>query len=308
MPQNDARLYLPLNSKAKKFAVLLGIPATIAAGVTASALLGQTQPAPAPAALQNQPAAAQNQPASAVNRNVVVLDPAHGGPDAGAKLGDRLLEKDVTLALAARLRTALTAAGFTVVSTREADSFNPLTTDQRAETANRAHAMACLVIHATGSGSGVHLYTSTLEPKDPPDAADGDFEPTPWDLAQAESVRESLHLESDLGTALGAAKVPVVMARAAVRPLDNLMCPAVAVEVAPLGVAGGDATAVSDPDYQQRLAETLTRALQAWRSHADSSPPHGAATQADQAQAAMKARAAADAAGAAAAKAHGGTQ
>jgi N-acetylmuramoyl-L-alanine amidase len=246
-----------------------------------------------------------------MNHNVVVLDPAHGGADSGAKLGDQLLEKDVTLALAARLRTTLTAAGFTVVSTREADSFNPPTNDQRAETANRARTVACLVIHATGTGSGIHLYASTLDPKNPPAAGD-DFEATPWDSAQAESVTQSLHLESDLNAALGTANLPVVMGRAAVKPLDNLTCPAVAVEVAPLGVAGGDATAVTDANYQQRVAEALTRALQSWRTHAD--PPATAEVPTDQTRAAAKATAAADAAGQAAAKGHsagstqGGTQ
>ena len=220
-----------------------------------------------------------------MNKNVVVLDPAHGGPDAGAKLGDRLLEKDVTLALAARLRAALAAAGFTVISTREADSLNPLTNDQRAEIANRAHPLACLVIHATGTGSGVHLYVSALDPKDPPDAgteADAAdrpaFEPTPWETAQAASVRQSLRLESDLSAALGAANLPVISGRASVRPLDSLMCPAVAVEVAPLAVAGGGTAPIpipmTDPGYQQRLADALARSLQIWRSHADPPASH----------------------------------
>ena len=224
-----------MNPKAKRFASLLAAPATIVLGTAASVLLGQTQGA-SPA---NQ--------ASAMNRNVVVLDPAHGGPDTGAKLDERLLEKDVTLALAARLKAALTSAGFTVVSTRDADSLNLLTSDQRAETANRAHAVACLVIHATAAGSGAHLYASTLTPKDPPDAtADVDpsykpaFEPTPWETAQAESVRQSLKLEAELSAALGAAHMPVVAGRAAVRPLDNMTCPALAIEVAPLAVAGED--------------------------------------------------------------------
>jgi N-acetylmuramoyl-L-alanine amidase len=302
----------------KNVAVLLAAFATAGAVV----LLGraQSQSAAAPAAASQ---VAQSAPALTMNHNVVVLDPAHGGPDAGAKLGDQLQEKDVTLALAARLRAALTAAGFTVVSTRDADSPTPLTNDQRAETANRAHAVACIVIHATGSGSGVHLYASKLEPKDPldaGDAADADskpvFEPTPWDLAQVDSVRQSLHLESDLNAALGTANLPAVMGRAAVRPLDNLTCPAVAVEVAPLVVAGEDATPVTDADYQQRLVDALTHALQSWRGHADPAVAQGAAVSpkaaipADQAKAAAKATAAADAAGRAAAKAHanGGTQ
>jgi N-acetylmuramoyl-L-alanine amidase len=247
-----------------------------------------------------------------MNRSVVVLDPAHGGPDAGAKLGDQVLEKDVTLALAARLRTVLTAAGFTVVSTREADSLTALPNDQRAETANRAHAMACIVIHATGTGSGVHLYVSQLQPKDQPDQTDeaegedrAPFEPTPWDSAQAESVGQSLRLQSDLATALGAAKLPAVTGRASLRPLDNLTCPAVAVEVAPLAVAGEDSTPVTDKDYQQRLAETMARALTSWRSDANAAAAKATAAAAEakaaQTRAAAKAAAAADAAGAAAA-------
>lgn len=254
-----------------------------------------------------------------MNRNVVVLDPAHGGPDTGAKLDERLLEKDVTLALAARLKAALTSAGFTVVSTRDADSLNLLTSDQRAETANRAHAVACLVIHATAAGSGAHLYASTLTPKDPPDAtADVDpsykpaFEPTPWETAQAESIRQSLKLEAELSAALGAAHMPVVAGRAAVRPLDNMTCPALAIEVAPLAVAGEDTIPVTDPGYQQRLADTLAKALQLWRGEIQPPPAAGPkpAAPTDQAQAAAKATAAADAAGRAAAKSHdgGGTQ
>jgi len=233
----------------------------IVAGVglaVAAALLGQSQITP---------------PATA--RAVVVLDPAHGGPDTGAKLGDHLLEKDVTLALAARLRAELTAAGFSVVSTREADSFTPLTGDQRAEIANRAHATACVTIHATGTGSGVHLYVSELEPKEltePADDATGEppppFEPTPWAMAQAESVGQSLRLQSTFGAALAAARIPVATGRAAVLPLDNMMCPALAVEVAPLVVAGEDTIPVTDPVYQQRLAESMAGALKSWRSHA----------------------------------------
>jgi len=259
----------PLDLHPKHATAQLVAPATVVLALAASALLlGQTQ--------------TQTPALPAMNKNVVVLDPAHGGPDAGAKLGDQLLEKDVTLALAARLRAALAAAGFTVVSTREADSFNPLTNDQRAEIANRAHPLACIVIHATGTGSGVHLYASALDPKDPATAAGADdrpeFEPTPWETAQAESVRQSLRLEGDLSAALGAANLPVISGRASVRPLDSLMCPAVAVEVAPLAVAGGGTAPIpipmTDPGYQQRLADALARSLQIWRSHADPPASH----------------------------------
>ena len=81
-------------------------------------------------------------------------------------------------------------------------------------------------------------------------------------------MAQSLQLEGDLGAALKTSGIPVVSGRAALRPLDNLVCPAVAVELAPLGNAGGDATPVTDPEYQQRVADTLSRGLQAWRGQA----------------------------------------
>jgi N-acetylmuramoyl-L-alanine amidase len=263
-----------LNPKTKKLAALLAVPASIMLGMVASVFASGGQASPQP---QN-PAGGQ---APAVSR-VVVLDAAHGGSDAGARLGDQLLEKDVTLALAARMKAALAAQGFIVVSTREADLLTPLTTDQRAEIANRAHALACIVIHATGRGSGVHVYASALPPKETADV-DSDsgghaaFEPIPWDTAQAESVGQSVQLETELSTALTTAKLPVLQGRASVRPLDNMMCPAVVIEVAPLVVADGDSTPVTDPDYQKRVADTLARAVQSWRGHASASGPRTAA-------------------------------
>jgi len=211
--------------------------------------------------------------AAGMNKSVVVIDAAHGGTDAGAALGDRVLEKDVTLALAGRLRGALTAAGFTVVSTRDADPASAPSSDQRAETANRAHALACLVIHATGSGSGVHLYTSALPADDASEdaAASGDaaaFAAVPWETAQAGSVAQSLRLAGDLNAALKAGGLAVVMGRAPLRPLDNMMCPAVAVEVAPLA-GSGESTPVTDADYQQRVATTLAAVVKAWRAQVD---------------------------------------
>ena len=215
------------------------------------------------------PAQAQTTPA--MNRNLVVLDPAHGGADGGILLGDHIYEKDVTLELATKLRATLTSAGFTVVSTHDSDSFDPLTTDQRAEIANRTRAVACIVIHASNSGSGVHLYTSALQP--PQQAtysywpgAQQTFAPTPWESAQAAFVSLSQRMASNLSSALGAAHLPSLVGHEPVRPLDNLLCPAIAIELAPLSTAGSDATQVNDPNYQQRVATTVAASLLAWRN------------------------------------------
>jgi len=250
------------------------------AGAAAAAFYVRAQPQ----GQTSRPAQAQTAATSQRNRNLVVLDPAHGGQDAGATLGDRILEKDVTLAIAARLRATLTAAGFTVVSTREADSATPLTSDQRAEIANRAHALACLVIHATASGSGLHLYTSTLQPMNVdsdqtyPGNSPTAFVAVPWEMAQAASVTESLRLAGDLRVALGKANLPAISGREPVPPLDDMECPAVAIELASQPVVGSDATPVTDANYQQRVAVTLTTVLQVWRDQMGSSTAIAPAT------------------------------
>lgn len=291
----------PLIPSRKFAAVLLAV----VAGAAAAAFWGQVQP-PGQIPMPAQP---PSSPASTLNRNLVVLDPAHGGPDGGAVLDDHVLEKDVTLALAGRLRAALTAAGLTVITTRDADPTDPLTGDQRAEIANRTHAVACLVIHATAAGSGVHIYTSTLPPSADEDIGGGfssAYVAVPWEMAQAASVSQSRSLAGDLSSALTKSNLPVLAGRAAVRPLDNLMCPAVAIEMAPLPVPGEDATAVTDPNYQQRVVAALSSALLAWRDHAvalDSSPPASAE---DSTQ--LKAIAAANAAGLARSRARGSEQ
>src|ERR1700730_9104610 len=95
-------------------------------------------------------------------RVAVVIDAAHGGADGGARLSDHLLEKDLVLSLSVRLRSMLSAHGIAVTTTRESDS--AITALNRAETANHVGAAACITLHATTSGSGVHLFTASLTP------------------------------------------------------------------------------------------------------------------------------------------------
>jgi N-acetylmuramoyl-L-alanine amidase len=197
-------------------------------------------------------------------RTTVLLDPAHGGPDIGAHLPNNVLEKDVTLAFAARLRATLAASGFTVISTRDADPAVPFTTDQRAEIANHAHPHACLTLHATSSGSGIHIVTSALNQ---PIDIDDPHAPIPWDTAQAASIPQSLALANQIGLALQRSKLPVILSRASLRPLDNFTCPAVAIEIAPLTPPDSDATPATDTTYEQNIAKAITSGLTSWRTH-----------------------------------------
>jgi N-acetylmuramoyl-L-alanine amidase len=207
------------------------------------------------------PIAAQTQ--QPAPRTIIFLDPAHGGPDPGAHLPNNLLEKDITLAFAARLRTLLFTSGFAVISTHETDPTVPFPTDQRAEIGNHAHPTACLILHATSSGTGIHVVTSALTP----DTFEDPHATIPWNTAQSASIPQSLNLANEIGLALERARVPVILSRATLRPLDNLTCPAVAIEIAPLNPAGSDATPVNNATYQQNIAQAIAAALTSWRNH-----------------------------------------
>jgi N-acetylmuramoyl-L-alanine amidase len=190
----------------------------------------------------------------------VVIDPAHGGANTGARIASNLLEKEITLGIAARLRAALAARGIPAIDTRDSDIDLPV--NQRAGIANHTLASACLVLHATASGTGVHLFTSSLAPSSAANAAPN---PVPWPTAQAAWITRSLRLTSEINSALGAVGVPATLGVASVAPIDNLACPAVAVEIAPLASAAG-AASVADSKYQQRIIDALASALVEWRA------------------------------------------
>ncbi|HUX46217.1 MAG TPA: N-acetylmuramoyl-L-alanine amidase [Terracidiphilus sp.] len=211
-------------------------------------------PMPAPAQPPSQP---PPQPPPAV-RFVVVLDAAHGGSDPGAALASGQPEKVVTLALSVRLRSLLAARGIPVVTTRESDV--ALDPDQRAAIANRANAQVCLILHATESGSGIHLFTSSLAPA-----------PTqrflPWKTAQSAFVSRSTALAGALNSALLHASLNVTLGRASLPGLDSMTCPALAVEVAPQRGSDNSILAEPDnPDYQAQVASALASAILDWRS------------------------------------------
>lgn len=232
------------------------------AGLLLAGYAAGAQPAQQPA-----PATSPRPPAQ---RTVVLLDPAHGGTDPGADLGDKVAEKAVTLALASKLRTVLGAQGFTVVLTRDSDS-GVLTADQRAETANRSHAMACVSLHATRSGAGAHIYTSALQPGS--GSTDAAYVPKRWETAQEDFIPQSTRLAADLKAALSNAGLPTDIRAATVPPIDSLMCPAVAVEFAPMDSVAAGGKGAADGSYQDTAVQAIAAALGKWRTENAPQPP-----------------------------------
>jgi N-acetylmuramoyl-L-alanine amidase len=100
-------------------------------------------------------------PRSPVHR-VVVLDPGHGGIDAGARGHDGTLEKTVTLAFAKTLAKKLEVSGrYDVFMTRDDDSF--ITLSQRVAFARAHNADLFVSIHANSfpgpTVRGATVYT-----------------------------------------------------------------------------------------------------------------------------------------------------
>ena len=222
--------------------LLVFLPGLFVAGaLTQSVAVGQSPAATIPA-----------------TRFVVVLDAAHGGDDTGAHLSSGQFEKAADLALGVRLRSLLNARGIQVITTREADaSVDP---DRRAEIANHANAAVCLSLHATESGSGVHLFASSLAPASP-------VHFMAWKTAQAASITRTLALAGSVNSALTHAGFNVTLGRIPLPGIESMTCPALAVEVAPQRDAQHDIAVEPDnPDYQASVATALAAAVLEWRS------------------------------------------
>ena len=184
-------------------------------------------------------------------RYLVVIDPGHGGDDPGAKLSDRLVEKDVTLAFARRLRAALADRGIAAHLLRDGDP--TVSNEQRAAAANNLHASVYVSVHASAPGAGVRLYTSMLPDADKVPAA---F--YPWETAQSFFVRPSRIVAQAAVEELGKRKVGVLLMPANIRPMNNVAAAVIGVELA---APPGDVERVTTGKYQDPIAAAVAQGI-----------------------------------------------
>ena len=187
---------------------------------------------------------------------LVLLDPARGGPQSGAHIADRVEEKQVTLQVAQRLASLLKARGFAVEMTRDGDT--DVSNDSRAALANTSHPIACILLHASGTGQGLHLFTTTLGQ---PATVDPSAAVT-WDSAQAAYAARSHALAEALRETFSRTRLGVTSGTTWTRPMDNMQCPAVVVEMGPQK----DGTAADDPPYQNKVSDTVAGTLLFWKN------------------------------------------
>ena len=231
----------------------------------------QTAPAPAPT-VQNPALStpAQNAPSG----SVIVIDPAHGGTDAGAH-GDTLTEKDVVVQMARSVRAALERQGFRVILTRNDDS-NP-SYDDRAGIANVYRDAVFVSLHASSTGAvgTVRAYYMqfaapiSATPVPASSAPNHAFaKPVPavalasWEDAQRPYVVASHRLADQLQGEFAQAfsGSPPYSAGVPVRALRSVSVPAVAVEISSVSATPDQLVAIGDP-----LGNAIARAVAAFR-------------------------------------------
>ena len=173
-----------------------------------------------------------------------VIDAAHGGTERGAGLSDELPEKDVCLSFARHLLKELQARGISALILRDSDT--TLSLDQRASLANSAHPAIYIVLHAASQGRGVRVYTALIPYSG---NAVGAFQP--WEAAQAPYIRTAVVAAKSVGAELRKRNIPARVLSAPLRPLNNVVAAALAVEVAP---PDDDLIDLVAPSYQQSVA------------------------------------------------------
>lgn len=82
---------------------------------------------------------------SKLSKAVIVIDPGHGGQDAGSISADNRYEKDATMETSETVAKALRAKGAKVILTRSSDEYVGL--EERAQVSNRNKADAFICIH-----------------------------------------------------------------------------------------------------------------------------------------------------------------
>lgn len=200
---------------------------------------------------QNTPssAEAQHRPTSEF---FVMIDPSHGGSDKGASFGGKLTEKEITLRLGRELHKELEERGIASRLLRDGDI--ELGLERRAEITNEQHAGIYVALHAGRPGKGVRIYAPFLV--DPQQPAAGRF--LPWESAQSGSLGRSQTAALTIAGELRKKGLTVSALGMPLRPLNNIVAPAIAVELAP---EGNDMQSLESPRRQNAVASALAAGI-----------------------------------------------
>lgn len=206
----------------------------------------------------------------AAARELVVLDPGHGGANLGAPGRNRLFEKQITLQVAERLARLLRAHGYRVLLTRQRDQY--LTLRERVRRSNAQPAAAFISLHANASPDhsqrGVETFVldpqvAEVEARRAARRAGGPVAALLADLHAAHQLQESIRLaraiQDSLVSLRGAVDRGVRQADHDV--LAGVQAPAVLVEMGFIDhVVEGPL--LEEPAVQDQIAQALLEGIQ----------------------------------------------
>jgi N-acetylmuramoyl-L-alanine amidase len=269
--------------------VYLSLPAKVGSSVTARA--EASVPAGGRAALSEAPQSAPQRIARTVLPlpiKRIVLDPGHGGAQAGALADSGASEKEITLDLALRLRRLLQDASFEVLLTREADVTMSL--EQRVAFANARRADVFVSIHVNWiSRRGVRpVETYHVGPTDDPAVlklAGAENRESGYSLGAYRRLLERIYIDERRDESRALARTinaELFRALSAVNPgLENrgvkmapfavlvgTEMPAILVEVSCLSNEE-EAKLLTTDDYRARIAAALLRGIRSYSTDLD---------------------------------------
>ena len=195
-------------------------------------------------------------------KQVLVIDPAHGGRDAGVRISEKLQEKNVTLAIATALRRELEKSeNLTVRLTRDTD--RDLSPADRVKLVRDWHPDVFIGIHVNagfGKGaSGYELYFPGFNlPASPASAAKSESQEILQDMTKNKYLNSSVRLAQGIQRQMervfprkgrGLRDAPVVI-------LDDLTIPAVVVEIG-FATNTADREKITDLNTQKAIVKAL---------------------------------------------------
>lgn len=200
--------------------------------------------------------------------NVVVLDPAHGGPDPGARGSSGMNESEIVMDFARSIRAALESEGFRVIQTRSGNDDPSF--DDRSAVANAQRGAVFITLHASSTGTvgQVRVYSDLLTGAGGSAASGGPGFPArngllPWDRAQESYLGASRRL-AEITQAWVAQKIPgspSAPLSAPIRQLRTVAAPAIAIEISSVSVNNRDQLIKLAPG----LADAVAQATAAFR-------------------------------------------
>ena len=189
-----------------------------------------------------------------VRRNLVVLDPGHGGKDPGKVGADEELEKDINLAISLKVREKLEEDGMEVVMTREedvmlsdgdADNKKLEDLNSRIDIINKQQPAIAVSIHQNSysdpavRGAQVFYFTHSDKGKQAAEALQKEL--LEFDQENTRDIKAN-----DTYYLLKKTEVPTVIVEC-----GFLSCP-------------GEAELLTDEAYQEELAGAIAKGIESW--------------------------------------------